>query len=91
MNKHINPLDWHTIKYMDYIPPHFAKVKFKHNDRREEILQWIENNTSGRFAIASVAVKYDSEVVPYMLQFTENIYIAFEDHSEATMYSLVFS
>ncbi len=92
----ISPLDWYNEKFLDFIPPHFTKIKFKHADRRMELLDWVDHHVKGRFAIASESSARSSSAKndlrpPWSMTWDENTYIAFEDEAEATMFSIMFS
>jgi hypothetical protein len=84
--KNINPMDWHNTKLMEYIPKHFVRVKFRHNDTRNEVLAWAEQNTIGRFAI-EVVVNHDHE---HGWMANEDYQIGFENPGDATMYTMFF-
>ena len=82
----INPMDWHNTKLLEYIPEHFVRVKFRHNESRNEVLAWAEQNTTGRFAIETVV---DSEAQHSWLA-NEDYQIGFENPADATMYTMFF-
>lgn len=82
----INPMDWHNTKILSFIPEHFVRVKFRHDDKRGEVLKWIEQNTTGRFAIEVVV---DSETTDRWLV-NEEYQIGFENPADATMYTMFF-
>jgi hypothetical protein len=85
----INMLDWYGERWLNYIPVHFTIVKFRHNDERLRAMNWLTENTSGRFGIARnqdpVAIANGNRYV-----FTTAAEIGFEDPAEATMYSMFF-
>lgn len=82
----INPMDWHDTKLIDFIPKHFVKVKFRHNDKRGEVLAWIEQNTTGRFAIEVIIDK--DETRGWLTN--EKYQIGFENPADATMYTMFY-
>jgi len=82
----VNPMDWHNTKFLSYIPEHFVRVKFRHNEDRAKVLDWVERNTVGRFAIE---LKVDHEATS-LWTIKEEYHIGFEDPSEATMYTMFF-
>lgn len=84
----INPLDWHNTKFLDFIPDHFVRVKFRHNQSRSEVLAWIEQNTVGRYAIAEVIDNEDNATRGFLIN--EKYQIGFEEPAEATMYTMFF-
>lgn len=84
----INPMDWHNTRMLDYIPKHFARVRFNHNDRRLEVLEWLQEHTKGRFAIE---VENDpDDIFGGGFAIKEIVRIGFEDPAEATMYTMFF-
>ena len=82
----INPMDWHNTKLLNYIPEHFVRVKFRHNDKRGEVLDWIEANTTGRFAIEEIV---DIEAKHSFLVNIE-YQVGFENPADATMYTMFY-
>ena len=83
----VNPMDWHNTKALDFIPDHFVRVKFRHNNSRAEVLTWLEQNTVGRYAIEVVA---DHEPKGGFGILREDYQIGFENPAEATMYTMFF-
>ena len=83
----INPMDWHNTKLLGFIPEHFVRVKFRHNDKRGEVLTWVKQNTTGRFAIEAV-VNTDSGVHSWLTN--EEFQIGFENPADATMYTMFY-
>lgn len=86
MIDNINPLDWHNTKFLTVIPEHFVRVKFRHNEERLAVLEWLQNNTRGRFAIGPVTDSGEQQ----LWLVSENLQIGFENPAEATMYSMFF-
>jgi len=82
----INPMDWHNTKMLSFIPEHFVRVKFRHHHDRAQVLSWIEQNTTGRFAIEAII---DTEKVNTWIV-NEEYQIGFESPAEATMYTMFF-
>ncbi len=82
----INPIDWHNTRLLDFIPEHFVKVKFRHDETRGKVLEWLEQNATGRCAI---------EVIPEQSGerwlVVEEYQIGFENPADATMYTMFFS
>ena len=83
----VNPMDWHNTKLLDFIPEHFVRVKFRHDDKRGEVLAWMEQNTTGRCAIEAVI---DSEERSSFSFSHEEYQIGFENPADATMYTMFF-
>jgi len=81
----INPMDWFNTKFIVYIPEHFVRVRFRHQSDRAEVLDWLEKNTSGRYAIEETV----SEGFPIFTQ-DKDIQIGFENPADATMYTMFF-
>ena len=86
LSNKINPMDWHNTKLLKFIPEHFVRVKFRHNEKRGEVLAWIEQNTEGRYAIETVV---DNEPENSWLV-NEDYQIGFENPADATMYTMFF-
>ena len=85
----ISLLDWHGTRILDYIPEHFVRVKFRHDNERLQVIEWLEKNTTGRFGI-EVIVENDKENSFGMLLVKENYQIGFENPADATMYTMFF-
>jgi hypothetical protein len=83
----INPMDWHNTRVLNYIPKHFVTVKFTHNDKKLEVLSWLQEHTVGRFGIE---LSEDKDEKNSVFSFQEKILIGFEDPAEATMYSMFY-
>jgi len=79
-------MDWYNTKLLAYIPEHFVRVKFRHNEDRAKVLGWVERNTAGRFAI-ELKVDHD-ETTRWLVK--EDYHIGFEDPADATMYTMFF-
>lgn len=101
MNKDISPLDWHNTKFLDYIPDHFVKVKFRHDESRETVLIWLQHNVTGRYAIAPISTMHEKTELgatpfppasPGVARsfWHESLYIGFEEPAEATMYAMFY-
>jgi len=85
----INPLDWHNLRYVDYIPDHFTKLKLSTNYDRLQLLSWLAQNTTGRFAINSdISDRGDRPTFGGLS--TIELSIAFEKTSDATVYGLFY-
>jgi hypothetical protein len=78
----LDAMDWHGLRYIDYLPKHFIKCKME--TPVDEMLQWLEANTNGRFAIAP-DTKQDFERNYFVRQ---RLVIGFENPMEATLYTL---
>ena len=85
----INPMDWHNTKMLDFIPEHFVRVKFRHNDKRMEVLNWLDLNTAGRCAI-EVVIDRDNTRMGYLTFSAEEYQIGFENPADATMYTMFY-
>lgn len=76
---------WHNTKMLDFIPPHFTTVEFRHINERRRTLNWLFANANGRFAIAEVHKQIaHTEII------TETVMIGFEDSADATAYVLFY-
>ena len=84
----VNPMDWYNTKFLTYIPEHFVRVKFHHPDSRPQVLDWLRQNTVGRFAIEVVTDPDSENKRSWMVN--EEYQIGFENSSEATMYTMFF-
>lgn len=73
-NKEANPLAVFNMRRMDYCPPHFQKLIFALGTGEKDILDWIYENTEGRFYLAT--------------EINGNECVAFEIHNEATYFAL---
>ncbi len=71
--KEANPLAVFNMRKLDFCPPHFQIVKFNLMCNAKDILNWIYENTEGRFSFIDGAIDNKG-----------NIQIGFEIHSEAT-------
>ena len=83
----INPMDWHNTKLLEFIPAHFVRVKFRHDDKRSEVLAWAEQSTTGRFAIEAI-VNEENDTNRWLVN--EEYQIGFENPADATMYTMFF-
>ncbi len=95
MLEDIHPTDWYNTRFLNYIPQHFTRVKFKHNDDRTAVLRWLQINTVGRFGIESISTRVEAITNPAGFSpkhpiWSEETYIGFEKSSEATMYSMFY-
>ena len=79
----INPLDWHNTRYINTIPANFTTITLPLSGKVANILNWIEVNTVGRYAIdIDFNSKSDNNL------FVNNgITVGFEESSDATMFS----
>jgi len=84
----ISLLDWHKTRILDFIPEHFVRVKFRHDNERLQVIEWLEKNTTGRFGIEIVFEK-DKEQ-SFGMVINENYRIGFENPADATMYTMFF-
>ena len=85
----INPMDWHNTRMLDFIPPHFVRVKFRHNNDRAKVLAWLQQNTTGRCAIELVVEQ--EETFMHSILPKDNYQIGFEEPADATMYTMFFT
>lgn len=74
-NREVNPLAIFSMRRMNYCPPHFQKFVFHLGTGEKDILDWIYENTEGRFYLATEA--------------NGNECVAFEIHSECTYFALM--
>jgi len=74
MLKHneVNPLAVHRLRRVDFCPAHFVSMTVTAS--LPPVLNWLHENTDGRFYINNSA--------------GGNLTIGFENHSEATYFSL---
>ena len=84
----IKPQDWHNTRYVDYIPEHFTTFKLSSTIQRINLLKWIEQNTTGRYAIGSKIEKIKGAVGSSLIREEQNI--GFEEPSDATMFTLFY-
>jgi len=84
----INPLDWHNTRYINHIPTHFVTVSVTSNKNNiVSILDWIEVNTVGRYAITNTIDRRDKD---RLFVVNADLVIGFEVQSDATMFSLFY-
>lgn len=69
-----NPLAIFNMRRMEHCPPHFQKIVFTLATNERDILDWIFENTEGRFFL--------------MTEVNGNECVAFEVHNEATFFTL---
>ena len=56
----IQAMDWHNTRYLNFIPEHFIKISTElHNKLR--MLNWIEKNTTGRYAYTSGKIAFENK------------------------------
>jgi hypothetical protein len=85
----IKPQDWHNVRQLTFIPNHFIKFKLPDNIDRLGLLSWIEENTTGRYAV-EVAPIEDIATISWSLSNDKEQYIAFEESSDVTKFSLFY-
>jgi hypothetical protein len=73
-----NPLAVANIRKMDFCPPHFQKFNFDLRVVEKTILDWLHENTEGRFYTGQSV--NDSGKLSYC--------IGFENHSEASYFAM---
>ena len=76
-NREANPLAVFNMRKLEHCPPHFQKLIFKLETNERDILDWIFENTAGRFYL--------------MTDINSNTCVAFEIHNEATYFTLFLS
>ena len=72
-----NPLAVFNMRRMDFCPIHFAEMSFNLKVDDRVILDWIYENTEGRFYIGNDARLH--------------VKVAFENHSEASYFGLMIN
>lgn len=77
----INPYLWFAEREMKQVPPHFTKCP---TPVRPDGLAWIQNKSSGRYAIADVMPTSE-----HLIVFQQEVY--FENEADAIMYELLWS
>lgn len=82
----INPMDWHGTKLVPFIPPHFVKVKFEFSHDRKRVLDWVQENVSGRFGFEEI-IDPDER---HTFIVNEKYHIGFENPADATMFTMFF-
>lgn len=75
-NPTANPLAVFNMRKMDFCPVHFERLEFKQLCETRALLNWIYENTEGRFYLRSDGAHRNTE-------------IGFETHSEATYFSIM--
>ena len=85
MLKHgeVNPLNVFGLRELQHCPPHFQKVSFELRTNVKDIKDWVYENLSGRFWFGEQYV----EITNGKLSIEKCI--AFENHSEASYFSLM--
>jgi hypothetical protein len=74
-NREPNPLAVFNMRRLDYCPPHFQTLTFNLATNERDILNWIYENTEGRFYLG----RYEP---------TGQSCAAFEIHNECTYFGL---
>lgn len=77
----INPYIWFAEREVKHVPPHFIKCP---SALGSESLAWVQNKSSGRYAIADVLPSNES-----MIMFHQEVY--FENEADAVMYELLWA
>jgi succinate dehydrogenase flavin-adding protein (antitoxin of CptAB toxin-antitoxin module) len=72
--------DWYGTRELDFIPKHFTVLPYPIR-KGSDILSWILNNTSGRYAFGTKLVTENNKLVSKEV-------LAFEDPAEATFFAL---
>jgi len=79
----INELDVIGSRRLDYIPPHFAKIKLNERDYFDnKIEDWIKNRLKNRYALVN------SSAINNQGQLKVSTFVAFEDKKELTYFML---
>lgn len=79
-----NPLNVHNLRKLKHCPPHFEQVIFDLYTNESKIINWIYDNLDKRFYAGYHDVKADGKVI-------RSYRVAFENHSEASHFSLLLS
>ena len=85
----INPLNALNKRIVDILPPHFEKItipiesSWTANDTVRRMKFWILKNLDNRFFISEVETNTFSSN-------NTNVVVGFEDHSEATYFSIAY-
>lgn len=80
----INYLNLHDMRRMEHCPPHFLQVFFELAGNEKSISDWIYENLSGRFYFGNWYKVINGYPIMHFCA-------AFENHSEASYFSLVLS
>ena len=85
----INILDWHQARFLKYIPKHFTQVMLEDNGDRIRLLEWLNENTTGRIGVERTFDEHEKSNNSFIVV-DNDLKIGFEDASEATMYAMFF-
>ena len=80
----VNPLAVANIRRVNFCPPHFAHIIFDNMTTEKIILDWIHENTVGRFYYGA-AVAYTGKGARGAVK------VGFEVHSECTYFSMLLN
>jgi hypothetical protein len=86
MTQHdIDPRAWFETRKLGFMPSHFVRVGIDKIDifMHGEAEQWIEENTNGRYAVITCAVRENNKLI-------SKVYAGFEEPAEATYFTLGF-
>lgn len=81
-----NPLNVFGLRKLDHCPPHFVQIDFELYTTESIISNWIYENLSGRFYSSIV-----DKAVDQSTNFFRYYRVAFENHAEASYFSLFLS
>jgi len=81
----IDPREWFETRKVDWMPVHFTRISIDNIDifMHGEAEQWIQDNTIGRYAIVTCAVRQGNKLL-------SKVYAGFEESAEATYFTLSF-
>jgi len=81
----VNPLTVFGLRMMDHCPPHFVQVSFETYTNEKQILDWIWENTQGRFYFGDIYQPASNGSITFQKC------AAFEIPGEASYFSLLLS
>lgn len=82
---YIDPREWFETRRVGWMPAHFARVSIDNVDifMHGEAEEWIQQNTSGRYAVVTCAIQQGNKLL-------SKVYAGFEEPAEATYFTLSF-
>lgn len=78
LNYGANPLACANIRRIDFCPPHFEQMSFSIKCSGRKLLDWLYENTEGRFFIGQSVSGFD-------------VCVGFEIHAEMSYFALVLN
>ena len=78
----LNPIDVIKKRKLNFLPPHFSKIKIERSLFEENLEKWVRTKLKGRYFLGNVSDLGNDDKLKV---FTS---IAFEDHKELTYFML---